>query len=37
MIQLTPPSRIFVATEPVDFRNYVESAVMLSPPRSAHA
>ena len=31
MLQLTPQSRIFVATQPVDFRNYVESAVMPSP------
>lgn len=37
MLQLTPQSRIFVATEPVDFRNYAESAVMPSPPRSAPA
>ena len=37
MLQLTPQSRIFVAIQPVDLRNYVESAVMLSPPRSAHA
>ena len=31
MLQLTPQSRIFLATQPVAFRNYVESAVMLSP------
>jgi hypothetical protein len=31
MIQLTPQSRIFVATEPVDFRHYAELAVMPSP------
>ena len=31
MLQLTPQSRIFVATEPVDFRNYADSAVMPSP------
>jgi hypothetical protein len=37
MLQLTPQSRIFLATAPVDFRNYAESTVMPSPPRSAHA
>jgi hypothetical protein len=31
MLQLTPQSRIFLATEPVDFCNYAESAVMPSP------
>jgi hypothetical protein len=31
MIQLTPQSRIFLATAPVDFRNYAESVVMRSP------
>jgi hypothetical protein len=37
MLQLTPQSRIFLATAPVDFRNCAESTVMPSPPRSAHA
>jgi hypothetical protein len=37
MIQLPPHSRIFVATEPVDFRNYADAAVMLSPPHSIPA
>ena len=36
MIQLSPQSRIFLATEPVDFRNYVELAVMQSLPCSGH-
>jgi hypothetical protein len=31
MIQLTPQMRILLAVQPVDFRNYVESIVMLSP------
>jgi len=31
MLQLTPQSRLFVATEPGDFRNYAESTVMSSP------
>ena len=30
MLQLSPHSRIFIATEPVDFRNYAEVAVMPS-------
>jgi hypothetical protein len=25
MVQLSPQSRIFLATQPVDFRNYAES------------
>jgi hypothetical protein len=37
MMQLSPQSRIFVATEPVDFRTYAGSTVMLSPPHSAYA
>jgi hypothetical protein len=37
MLQLTPQSRIFLATEPVDFRNYAESTVMPSSPHLAHA
>jgi hypothetical protein len=30
MIQTSPTLRILVAVEPVDFRRYVESAVMRS-------
>ena len=29
MIQITPHMRILVATDPVDFRNYVEFIIML--------
>jgi hypothetical protein len=31
MVQLTPQSRIFLATQPVDFRNYAELTIMPSP------
>jgi len=37
MLQLSPQSRIFLAMQPVDFRNVAESAVMPSPSRSAYA
>jgi hypothetical protein len=29
MLQITPHMRIFVAIEPIDFRNYVEFIIML--------
>lgn len=34
MLQLSPQSHIFLATEPVDFRNYAEAAVMPTPPHA---
>jgi hypothetical protein len=37
MVQLTPQSRIFLAIQPVDFRNYAESVVMPSSSHSSHA
>jgi hypothetical protein len=32
MLQIGPQQKIYVATEPVDFRNYAQPAVMRSCP-----
>jgi len=35
MIQITPQMRIWLAVEPVDFRNYSERVIIPSAPRES--